>query len=155
MKIYRDFKKQFNAHVFTPTWKYRTPKDWVREYEHFIIRNKIKDFIGFGFSMGAYIMACSSIQPKKSIYGSISPFFKEDSHRWTKSDKKFFGSRRFMSMMEYKRKPKSIFIYGENEPKMVPDCIKRISAHDKVVVVKDTPHRITPKYFGVIKSLMI
>ena len=152
--VYKKFKKQFNASIFVPTWKYRTPKDWVEEYEAFIKNNNITDFTAVGFSMGAYIMACSKTKPTKSIYASISPFFKEDTKTWSKREKKYLGKRRFSAMGTYIKKPNSIFMVGSKERQSVFDVVKRIGGKSKVMIVKDTPHHITPYYFGKISDLI-
>lgn len=155
--IYKRFQERLgeNCYIFSPKWKYRTINDWVREYEDFIKAKKLTNFTVMGFSIGAYIIACSSIIPKKTIYASMSPLFKEDIPNWPKKMISPLGQRRIKNLGEYKEKPNSVFVVGENEVKFLFEMIGRISGKNRVIVINDVGHDLShERYFDTVLELL-
>ena len=157
MEVYRKFRKIFgkSCYIFSPTWNYKTIKYWLKEYEEFIVKNKITNFTAIGFSMGAYIIACSNILPKNIIYASMSPLFKEDINNWPKKMIQEIGKRRIKTLGTYHKKPNSIFIYGENEVPFMKKMIDRLSGKNRIILIKGVGHDISVnKYFDTIVHLI-
>lgn len=141
--------------IFSPTWKYRTSKDWVKEYEDFVIEKDLKNFVAFGFSMGAYILACSSVVPDRTVYGSLSPFFKEYISSWSSKELDFLGKKRVKDMGVYISKPNSYFLYGEKEDISVLNISIEKSKNKNVFCIKDSGHDILNKdYINKVISLL-
>ena len=156
MHIYQKLQKTIgkDCHVFTPTWKYHSISDWIKEYEDFIKENNIHDFTAIGFSVGAYIIACSKVIPKKTIYASMSPLFPEDVHNWTPKMIRPLGKWRMKSVGTYIEKSNSTFIIGENELPIVSNMVKRISNSNKVIKIKGVGHDMSHvDYFNTIIDL--
>ena len=157
MVVYRKFQKTIgkDCYVFAPTWKYHSIEDWINEYECFIIENNIRDFTAIGFSVGAYIIACSKIVPQKTIYASMSPLFADDIHKWTPKMIRPLGKWRINSVGTYAKKPETTFIVGEKELPIVFDMVKRISGNSKVITIKGVGHDISDKkYFDTVIDLI-
>jgi pimeloyl-ACP methyl ester carboxylesterase len=157
MAVYRKFQKTVgkDCYVFTPAWKYHSIHDWIKEYECFIKENDIKNFTAIGFSVGAYIIACSNIIPQKTIYASMSPLFTEDIHNWTPKMIRPLGKWRMKSVGTYTEKPATTFIVGEKELPIVFNMIKRISGNSKVITIKGVGHDISnKKYFDTVIDLI-
>lgn len=158
-KIYKEFKKKLGkqCYIFSPVWKYRTIKDWVNEFELFITKKYPNNFIAIGFSVGAYIIACSNIKPDLTIYASMSPLFKEDKKSWTKQMAKILGEKRINTIAKYNSKPNSIFLIGEKEDQVMFDTTHRLSKSDRsaVRIIKNADHDISQEtYFDTIVKLV-
>lgn len=158
-KIYKEFQKKLGrrCYIFSPAWKYRTIKDWVNDFELFILKKKLNNFTAIGFSVGAYIIACSNIKPDLTIYASISPLFREDIKSWSKQMTKILGKKRINTIGKYNSKPNSIFLIGEREDKSMFNTTHRLSKLNGSVVkiIKNADHDISQKiYFDSIIELV-
>lgn len=155
-KEYSKFKKEFGKKIliFSPTWKYNTVTFWIKELKEFIRRNRVTDFVALGFSMGAYIIACSDIKPKATIYASISPLFEQYINTWPKKTRNFLGKRRFDDLGKYIHKPSTTFMIGELEPVFMHNAISRLkTSGDKFIEIKEGDHNIlSGRYYDVIKK---
>jgi esterase/lipase len=167
-KIISFFKNQnFKIVPINISWKFKTMKDYLKEFMNQFKRKNDDEVFLFGFSFGAMIAFISSkiIKPKMLILCSLSPYFKEDLIK-SKIAKKEVGKRRFNEFLNYdfnkiakEVKCKTILIVGKCEPfnvfKKSLIANKKIS-NSKLIVVNNAKHDISQnEYLECIKKFIL
>lgn len=140
-----------DAQVFIPTWKRHTLSYWIKEYEDFIVKNGIKDFIAIGFSFGALIIACSRIVPKENILIAVTPLFREYKKFWKKQWIESIGQQRFRDPGVYIPKVKTCFIIGEKDFDLIKKAVLHLKGNSRLVSVRNAGHNIMD-YLSVLRQ---
>ena len=130
-KDYRRFNATFpNCYVWYPKWEYKTLTYLKADFKKFLKSHNLNDgeYKAVGFSMGAYVLACSNVKPFQTVYASLTPLFKEDLKKWPPKWRKALGKRRFKDLGVYVPKPFTTFVMGKNEPRFFQDCQDRLAS---------------------------
>ena len=101
IKVFR--KRGFIVNPITISWNHRVMTDYIAEFLEQLAHKENDEVYVFGFSFGAMIafITAESINPKKIILGSLSPFFKEDLSYLKKSWRKYVGKKRLADFKNF------------------------------------------------------
>ncbi len=158
-------EKGYIVKKYQPKWKYRTIKNWVRDFHNFLLKENDYKPTVLGFSFGAMIalLEARNFIFNKLILCSLSPFFKQDLKKISLITLKILGKKR---MRDFKQnefpndlKTPSIFIFGSLEEEKfgfnINNIIKKYSGPKKVFIVSEVGHDISsPKYLEKIKEII-
>ena len=153
-----DFARFNTKFVFTPKWKYGSLTSYLKEFYEFIKKNDLKDgeYTALGFSMGAYILACSTVKPYKTVYASLTPLFEKYINDWPEAWRKTFGGKkRFNDRGKYVAKPSTSFLVGNKEPAFFLDCALHFSDTSSPVYMVKAGHDLFEKdYFNTLQRII-
>ena len=146
-----------------PVWNYRTMSDWHQDVLIKIKKLNPQQIDAIGFSFGAYILTLlvKHIPLNKVIYGSLSPFFKEQLSHTPKEAQEFFGKRRMQDFKNHTLaskllSKKNIFLFGDTDwPYAIEEARKHAKKHNaSFELIKDSGHELTELYLNKIKILL-
>ena len=142
-----------------PVWDYKTMSDWYTYSKNKIKDVDIKNTVIIGFSLGAYISILLSREHSfnKSIFCSLSPFFKEQLNNIPAQAKSFLGKRRMNDFTKHSLNIKSIskkniLLFGDKDWGYAISEAKRFAVNNNYVFneVKDVGHELNEDYINAI-----
>ena len=148
LRFKRSLESKYDVYIFSPEWKKKSIKLWIKQTESFVKKNKLFNSLVFAHSLGAMIAVCAKIRPRKLLTASLSPYFKDDLPFLDKTDRNFFGKKMLKELggLRVITKP-NISFAGSLEADRVKKYANRI--------VDGAGHMPTGKYFKeIIKELM-
>lgn len=159
--------KDYNVAAVDINWLRKTPSQYVEKFISIYKHHKTDVNILIGNSFGAVIafLAASAIQPDTIYLCSLSPFFKEDRHKFPDSYAiKIFGKHRAEDLWSYSADEiaeainhtsiKTFVLYGEKEHVTSPALVSRCQdtankvKNSSLVEIAGAPHNMSDSTYS-------